>query len=196
MGGRLVTLAIAGLGAVFAGLIGLLAYQTLAGGGTAVAASVGGAFELEDGSGKTVSDQSFRGRWMLVYFGYTHCPDACPTALNDEAVALSRLGPLKAKLVPIFITVDPERDTADVMKDYVAAFGPEFVGLTGSGAAIQAVEHEYKVYAAKHPLEGGDYAMDHSSYIYVMDPEGRFVTTFTHETSPDDMAKDLKQRLG
>jgi protein SCO1/2 len=190
---RILATALAGLALVAAGLLGFIAYRGFVGGDEAP--QVGGPFALVDGAGKTVTDADFRGRWMLVYFGYTHCPDACPTALNDVAVALGKLGAKKAKLVPIFITVDPARDTAALMKDYVASFGPEFVGLTGTDAALQSVEKEYRVYAAKHPLEDGDYAMDHSSYIYVMDPRGRFVTTFTHETSPDEMAQELDRRV-
>jgi protein SCO1/2 len=197
MGSRLVNGAILTLAVVLAGLFGVLAYQTLAGAdSTPLAQSVGGPFTLVDGAGKTVTDRDFRGRWMLVYFGYTHCPDACPTALNDVAVALDRLEVgRRAKVRPVFVTVDPERDTPDVMRDYVAAFGPNFVGLTGTPEQIRAVEHQYKVYAAKHPEPDGSYDMDHSSYIYVMDPEGRFVTTFTHETSPDEMAETLGKKV-
>ena len=158
------------------------------------AMSIGGPFALTDASGQTVTDASFRGKWMLVYFGYTHCPDACPTALSDIAAALDKLGPGAKDVVPVFITVDPERDTGQVMKDYATAFGPEFVGLTGSQAAISNAEKEYRVYAAKHPIgAAGDYEMDHSSIIYVMDPKGRFVANFTQETDPAKMAETLKQ---
>ena len=159
-----------------------------------VAAQIGGSFQLTDGDGRTVTDASFRGKWMLVYFGYTHCPDACPTALQDIATALDQLGQeQRARIVPVFITIDPARDTPAVMKSYVAAFGPAFVGLSGDDKAVAHVEEEYRVYAAKHPTGDSGYEMDHSSIIYVMDPQGRFVTDFTHETSPDQMASTLKQ---
>ncbi len=153
---------------------------------------IGGPFELVDaGSGKTVTDQSYKGKWLLIYFGYTHCPDACPTALNDLSLALDKLGDKRKDMAPLFITIDPDRDTADVMKDYAASFAPDIVGLTGSAEQIAKAEKEYRVYAAKHPTKDGGYDMDHSSIIYVMDPSGRFVTNFTHETDPDQMAAKL-----
>ena len=155
-------------------------------------AKIGGPFQLVDTrSGKTVTDQDFKGKWLLVYFGYTHCPDACPTALNDLSLALDKLGEKRQAMAPLFITIDPERDTADVMKDYVASFAPDIVGLTGSTDQIAQAEKEYRVYAAKHPTKDGGYDMDHSSIIYVLDPSGRFVTNFTHETDPDQMAAKL-----
>ncbi len=158
------------------------------------ASRIGGPFQLTDGDGRTVTDASFRGKWMLVYFGYTHCPDACPTALQDIASALDRLGPDERKdVVPVFITVDPERDTPSIMKDYISVFGTSFVALSGSPDAIAQAEKEYRVYAAKHATRDGGYEMDHSSIIYVMDPQGRFVADFTHESSPEEMAGKLKQ---
>ena len=158
------------------------------------ASAIGGPFRLTDGDGRAVTDASFRGKWMLVYFGYTHCPDACPTALQDIATAVDRLAPDERKRVQaVFITIDPARDTPAVMKDYVSAFGPAIMPLSGEPEAIAQAEKEYRVYAAKHPTEDGDYEMDHSSIIYVMDPQGRFVTNFTHETSPEQIADRLKQ---
>ena len=160
--------------------------------GSAPTVKIGGPFQLVDTrDGKTVTDQNFKGKWLLVYFGYTHCPDACPTALNDLSLALDKLGDKRQAMAPLFITIDPERDTADVMKDYVASFAPDIVGLTGSTDQIGQAEKEYRVYAAKHPTKDGGYDMDHSSIIYVMDPSGRFVTNFTHETDPDQMAAKL-----
>ena len=153
---------------------------------------IGGPFELVDaGTGKTVTDQSYKGKWLLIYFGYTHCPDACPTALNDLSLALDKLGDKRRDMAPLFITIDPDRDTADVMKDYAASFAPDIVGLTGSAEQITKAEKEFRVYAAKHPTKDGGYDMDHSSVIYVMDPAGHFVTNFTHETDPDQMAAKL-----
>ena len=158
-------------------------------------ATVGGPFRLTDQTGKTVTDADFRGRYMLIYFGYTHCPDACPTMLSDMASAIDQL-PAKdrAKLVPIFITVDPERDIPATMGEYAQAFGPSFIGLTGSQADITKAEEAYHVYAKKHPLKSGDYAMDHSSILYVMGPDGVFLGV-VQDTKPGLMAQQL-QSLG
>ena len=153
---------------------------------------IGGPFKLIDGDGRTVTDQAFRGRWMMVYFGYTHCPDACPTALQDMANALDQLGPRKKDVAVLFITIDPARDTAAVMKDYVAAFDAPITALTGTPEAIAAAAKEYRVYYAQHPAKDGGYDMDHSSIIYLMDPKGRFVANFTQETPPQQIAAKLK----
>ena len=155
--------------------------------------AIGGPFTLTNGDGQAVSDASFRGKWMLVYFGYTRCPDACPTTLGDIANALQRMGPAAGRVTPVFITVDPARDTSAVMKNFTAAFGPAFVGLTGSDAAIRQVEKEYRVYAARHATDARDYSMDHSSIIYVMDPNGHFVTNFTQATNAAKIAETLIQ---
>jgi len=158
---------------------------------------IGGPFRLQAADGREVTDADFRGRWMLVYFGYTHCPDACPTALQDMANALDTLGPeAKKKVAVLFITVDPERDTPAVMRDYVTAFDAPITGLSGTSEETAAVAKAYKVYYAKHPKAGGDYDMDHSSVIYVMDPRGRFVANFTHETAPDAIAAKLRTLMG
>ena len=156
--------------------------------------AIGGPFTLLDQDGKTVTDADFRGHWLLVYFGYTHCPDACPTALNDISDALEQLpAEQRSKIRTLFITVDPERDTPHAMKEYAAAFpGGNVVGLTGSPDQVKAAESAYHVYASKHADPAGDYAMDHSSIIYVMDPNGRFVANFTHETAPEQIAGKLR----
>jgi len=154
--------------------------------------SVGGPFTLVDDDGKTVSDRDFSNKWLLVYFGYTHCPDACPTALTHIANAMDLLGPKAASIVPLFITVDPARDTPPVMRDYISAFDTHIHGLSGSADAINAVEAEYRVYAAKHPDPDGGYSMDHSSIIYLMDPKGALAATFTHETTVDAMVSKLR----
>jgi protein SCO1/2 len=158
-------------------------------------ADVGGPFQLTDQHGKRVSDQDFRGRYMLIYFGYSFCPDVCPTTLSVMAQALDKLGDKSRRVVPVFITIDPERDTPKVLDDYVKAFGPSFVGLTGNAAQIKDVEKKYRVYAVKRPLEGGNYGMDHSSVLYLMGPDGKLVSFYDEAVSPDDLAKDLKQRL-
>lgn len=192
---RPLTVALALLLAVLLGGLGLLGYRLVAGGPEG-GPSVGGPFTLVDGDGRTVTDQSFRGKWLLIYFGYTHCPDACPTALNDMATALAQLGPKASAVQPIFITVDPERDTPAVVKDYVAAFGAGIVGLTGSPDQLAAVEREYRVYAAKRLNKDGSYDMDHSSIIYLMDPEGHPTSYFSHETKVDELAEALRKAVG
>jgi protein SCO1/2 len=131
----------------------------------------------------------------MVYFGYTHCPDACPTALNDMALALDELGPKRAEVRPVFVTVDPERDTPSVLKDYVASFDAPILALTGTPQEVAQAAKAYRVYYAKHPEPGGDYSMDHSSVIYVMDPQGRFTASFTHQSTPQEIAERLKKLL-
>jgi protein SCO1/2 len=158
-------------------------------------ADVGGPFQLTDQSGKRVSDKDFRGRYMLIYFGYSFCPDVCPTTLAVMAQALEKLGDRSRQVAPILITIDPERDTPKVLEDYVKAFGPSFVGLTGSADEIKAVEKKYRVYAVKKPLEGGNYGMDHSSVIYLMGPDGKLVSFYDEAISPDDLAKELKSKI-
>ena len=167
-------------------------------GGTVVAgtADVGGPFRLIDQNGKVRGASDFRGRFLLIYFGYSYCPDVCPTTLGVMADAMDKLGVLKDRVVPVFITTDPERDTPAVLKAYLKAFGPEFVGLTGSDKAIAEAAHEYRVYYAKHPLPGGGYSVDHSSALYLMGPDGKFVTFYDDESvGPDVLAGDLKRRI-
>jgi len=156
---------------------------------------IGGPFRLVDQNGKTVTDADLKGKWSLVYFGYTHCPDACPTALNDIAIALDELGPQRNAVRPVFVTVDPERDTPAVLKSYVTAFDAPILALSGTPEEIAQAAKGYRVYYAKHPEAGGDYSMDHSSVIYVMDPEGRFTASFTQENSPEEIAERLKKLL-
>ena len=156
--------------------------------------TIGGPFTLIDGKGHAVTDKDFHGRWALIYFGYTHCPDACPTTLSAIGGALDKLPPAKRKdFSVLFITVDPARDTPSAVGQYAKAFGPEFVGLTGSAPALATVEQEFRVYAQRHELKGGDYAMDHSSIIYVMAPDGHFAGLLDDSLSPADMAQRLQQ---
>jgi protein SCO1/2 len=163
--------------------------------GTLLASAIGGPFRLVDQNGKTVTEADLKGKWSLVYFGYTHCPDACPTALNDIAIALDELGPQRNAVRPVFVTVDPERDTPAVLKSYVTAFDAPILALSGTPEEIAQAAKGYRVYYAKHPEAGGDYSMDHSSVIYVMDPEGRFTASFTQENSPEEIAERLKKLL-
>jgi protein SCO1 len=164
--------------------------------GTALAGVIGGPFQLLDQNGKTVTDADLKGKWSLIYFGYTHCPDACPTSLNEIAIALSELGPKRDAVRPVFITVDPERDTSETLKAYVTAFDAPILALTGTPEQVAKAAKEYRVYYAKHQEPGGDYSMDHSSVIYVMDPEGRFTATFTPDSTPEQIADRLKKLIG
>jgi len=158
------------------------------------AAAIGGPFKLTDQNGQLRTDADFRGQYMLVFFGYTNCPDVCPTTLQMLTDAVTSLGAKAAKVTPIFITVDPERDTAKALKDYAANFTPRLVTLTGSAADIAAVAKEYRVYYAKAG-EGPNYAMDHTALIYLMGPDGAYVTHYTPDLTADDIAKDLGKRI-
>jgi protein SCO1/2 len=158
-------------------------------------ATVGGAFALSDQNGVIRRDADFRGRFMLVFFGFTYCPDVCPTTMIVLKEALEKIGGKADRVVPIFISVDPERDTPAVLKPYLAAFGPRFVGLTGSLADVTAAARAYRVYFRKKPQPGGAYSVDHSSIIYLMGPDGKYVTHYTLEQGPDAIAADLARRL-
>ncbi|MBC7802096.1 MAG: SCO family protein, partial [Gemmatimonadaceae bacterium] len=151
-------------------------------------------FRLQGADGRVVTDQDFRGRWMLVYFGFTHCPDACPTGLQTIANALDTLGAeAKRKVAVLFISVDPERDTPALVAEYVTAFDAPITGLSGTAEQVAAVAKAYRVYYAKRPRPGTEaYDVDHSTFIYVMDPRGRFAANFTHEAPPDTIAARLK----
>ncbi len=185
-------LAAAAAGVLVLGALAVLALVPRHAGGSA-AVTIGGPFDLVDGNGARRTEADFRGRFMLVYFGYTHCPDACPTMLSDMAAAIDALpADRRARLVPLFITVDPARDIPAMIGEYVQAFGPEFVGLTGSAEAVAKAERSYHVYAVRHPLKNGDYAMDHSSVLYVMGPDGRFRGVIEDNTKPAIMAQALE----
>jgi protein SCO1/2 len=159
---------------------------------------IGGPFTLADGDGKTVTDKDFRGKYLLVYFGYTFCPDVCPTTLGAVADAMDKLGPAASRIQPLFITVDPKRDTPSVVKQYAAAFGSGIEGLTGTPEQIAVVAKEYRVYYAEHPTGKGpsDYSMDHSSVLYLMNPEGGFVAPVRPDQTGDEMAATLKKLMG
>jgi protein SCO1/2 len=156
---------------------------------------VGGPFSLIDQSGHVKTDADFRGRWMLVYFGYTNCPDVCPTTLALMSEVLKQLNGRANLIAPIFITVDPAHDTSNVLKQYLASFDPRYIGLTGSQQQIAAVAREYKVYSVKRPLKGGGYAVDHSSVVCLMGPDGKFVTVYDNSQTPEQIAADLRKRL-
>lgn len=156
-------------------------------------AGVGGPFHLEDQNGKPVTDQDMKGRPFLVFFGFTHCPDVCPTTLFDMSQLLRQLGPDADRTGALFITVDPERDTPAVMKDYLSNFDPHLRGLTGDQASIDAATRAYRVYAKKVPLPGGDYTMDHTAVVYLMDKDGQFVAPFDLKRTPEAAVADLRR---
>nr|WP_279347250.1 SCO family protein [Govania unica] len=164
-------------------------------GGTAL---VGGPFSLVDQTGKRVTDQDFRGRYMLVFFGYTFCPDVCPMELSSMTEAMDLLPKnIAAKVQPIFITVDPTRDTVPVMAEFVQNFSPKLIGLTGTEDEIKAASRAYRVYYQKS-VEGTEteYLMDHSAIVFVMGPKGQYVAHFSAGVSPEMMAKKLQDIVG
>jgi protein SCO1 len=187
----------AGLLVLAAGAMLALAFRETPQGaaGTALASAIGGPFRLIDQNGKPVSDTDLKGKWQLVFFGYTHCPDACPTALNELALALDKLGDKRGEVGIVLITVDPERDTPEVLKSYVQSFDAPIVALTGSPGQVAQAAKAYRVYYAKRPRPDGGYDMDHSAVIYVMDPKGRFTATFTPDSSVDTIAERLQKLL-
>jgi protein SCO1/2 len=159
------------------------------------ASAIGGAFTLTRQDGETVTDAAFKGEPLLVFFGYTHCPDVCPTSLFEISQVFKAMGSDK-KVQALFITIDPARDTPDVMKDYLSSFDPRIIGLAGDSAQTAAVEKAFKVYAKKVPgAHGDDYTMDHTAIVYLLDKQGRFVNAFNLERPPQDAAKDLERYL-
>jgi protein SCO1 len=187
------------LGALLA--FGLCSLAILGPGWTENASSsIGGPFTLAATKGRTVSDQEFRGKWLLVYFGYTHCPDVCPTTLLEIAQTLKQLGPLAAEVVPFFITIDPERDTPEAVSEFAKAFDPRIVALSGTPAQIASVAKEYRVYYKKVEQPGmksEGYLMEHSAFVYLMGPSGAYVTLFSPRQGqgPDQMAARLRDLI-
>jgi len=156
-------------------------------------ADVGGPFTLTAHTGERVSDNAFRGQFMLVAFGFTHCPDVCPAELQVMTAALESMGQAADRVQPLFITIDPERDTAARLADYMAHFHPRLIGLTGSADEVANVADAYRVWYEKVQEDGSaDYAMDHTSIMYLMGPDGEFVQHFSFGTSADTLAKALR----
>jgi protein SCO1/2 len=157
--------------------------------------TVGGPFTLMAPDGTTVTDKTYHGKWLLVFFGYTSCPDICPTTLYEIAAVIEELGPDATKLQPIFITVDPERDTPEVMGKYTGSFHPRIVGLTGSPQQIAEVVREYGAHSAAHKTGAGaeDYAVNHSTYIYIMDRQGKFVRGLDFDTPTGRIVDTLRK---
>ncbi|SRR6266540_2470864 len=161
---------------------------------TAAASAVGGPFRLIDQNGQIITDESMKGHPFLVFFGFTHCPDVCPTTLFEVSEVLRQLGPAADNLRALFVTVDPARDTPETLKDYLSSFDPHLIGLTGSQEAIDRMVKAYRVYAKKVPTEGG-YTMDHTALVYLMDKQGRFVAPFNIKRRPEEAAADLRRYL-
>ncbi len=156
---------------------------------------VGGPFELVDQNGKTFTDKDLSGKPFLVFFGFTQCPDICPTKLFEISQVLKLLEEDAPEVSALFISVDPERDTPDVMKRYVSSFSPKIVGLTGDQAKVDAAVKAYRAYAKKVPTEGGSYTMDHTSLVYLMNGEGKFVTSLDMSRRDTEIADEIKSRL-
>jgi protein SCO1/2 len=157
-------------------------------------AAIGGPFALIDQDGKALTDRDLLGKPFLVFFGYTHCPDVCPTTMFELTEAFKALGPDK-KISALFVTVDPERDTAPILKDYVSNFDPRIQAATGPRESIDRVMKTYRVYARRVPGEGQEYTMDHSAIVYIMDKQGRFVSALNTQLKTEDMAKELARYL-
>jgi protein SCO1/2 len=175
---------------------GVLYEQFWLGGAENASPAVGGPFTLTDQRGATRSDQDFRGKVMLIYFGYTYCPDACPTTLHAISQTLDMIGNQANKVQPIFISVDPARDTPDQLKSYAANFHPSILYLTGAPDTLKQVESEYRIYVAKVPQSGSDdYLIDHSSVIYVMGTNGRYLASMPAGLPPKVMAATLQRYL-
>ena len=178
-------------------VVGLVVMLWATGGlrNVAAPAAIGGPFQLTDQAGQTVTDTNLKGRPTVIFFGFTHCPDVCPTALFEMSEVLRAMGKDADRVNAWFVSVDPERDTPAAMKDYLSSFDPHLKGLTGSPEAVAKVISGYRVYAKKVPLKDGDYTMDHTALIYLMDRDGKFVAPFNLKRTPEEAAKDLKRYL-
>jgi len=162
--------------------------------------TIGGPFTLTDMNGQAVTEKTYAGKYMLVYFGYTYCPDVCPTGLTEMSNTLDALGDLADKIQPIFVSVDPDRDTPEQLKEYTSYFHPRLIGLTGTHEQVAAAAKAYRVYYAKveskdADADPDDYTVDHSAVTYLMDPKGVFVQHFSHGTSAENMAKRIREIL-
>jgi protein SCO1/2 len=185
--------------AAFAGslVVGLVLMLWALGGLRTVAApaAIGGPFQLTDQAGRIVTEKSLQGRPTLIFFGFTHCPDVCPTSLFEISEVLRAMGEDANRVNAYFISVDPERDTDAAMKDYLSSFDSHLKGLTGDPDAVAKVISGFRVYARKVPLKDGDYTMDHTALIYLMDRDGHFVSPFNLKRTPEEAAADLKHYL-
>ena len=178
-------------------LIGLMVVLWGLGGvrGVPAPAAIGGPFQLTDQSGATVTEKALQGRPTLIFFGFTHCPDVCPTSLFEISEVLRAMGADADKVNAYFVSVDPERDNITAMKDYLSSFDPHLKGLTGDPEAVAKMLSAYRVYAKKVPLKDGDYTMDHTALTYLMDRDGRFIAPFNLNRKAEEAAADLKRYL-
>src|SRR5881396_933008 len=185
--------------AAFAGslVVGLVLMLWALGGlrNVAAPAAIGGPFQLTDQAGQAVTEKNLQGRPTLIFFGFTHCPDICPTSLFEISEVLKAMGTDADRVNAWFVSVDPERDTAATMKDYLSSFDPRLKGLTGEPDAVAKAISGYRVYAKKVPLKDGDYTMDHTALVYLMDRDGKFVAPFNLKRPPEEAAADLKRYL-
>jgi len=186
--------------AVLAAVSGFLVYQQTASNQNSSdllepLAAIGGPFELVDGNGETVTDATFAGKPLVLFFGFTYCPDVCPTTLSELQGWMEALGDDADKLNYAFVSVDPERDTPDVMRDYVWAFDKRITPLTGSNEQVDAMIKAYRVYAKKVPLDDGDYTMDHSAAVYLMNADNKFVGTIAYQEAEDNALKKLRRLI-
>ena len=153
---------------------------------------ISGHFALTTLDGREVTEATYRGKWLVMYFGYTHCPDVCPTVLLNVGQALKTLGPLGERIQPLFITVDPERDSAEHLTQYLAFFSPRIVGLRGEGEKLQRTAREFHAYYRRRAFENGEYAVDHSSFLYIMAPDGRFLKLLPDSIPLDQLTAELR----
>ncbi|KAF0211662.1 MAG: electron transport protein SCO1/SenC [Methylocystaceae bacterium] len=182
-----------GVGAVFALMFGAFVYFT-SGKPTTSTETIGGPFQLTAHTGQPVTEQDFLGRPFLVFFGYTHCPDICHTTLFEMSEILRAMGP-DAKVGALFVTVDPERDTPEALKDYLSNFDPRIIGVTGSRASLDPVLREYRIFSKRAPGKDEDYSVDHTTVVYLMDKNGRFVSPFNVARRPAEAARELERHL-
>ncbi|MCQ4188091.1 SCO family protein [Methylocystis suflitae] len=182
-----------GVGAVFALIFGAFVYFT-SGKPTTSTEAIGGPFQLTAHTGQQVTEQDFLGRPFLVFFGYTHCPDICHTTLFEMSEILRAMGP-DAKVGALFVTVDPERDTPESLKDYLSNFDPRIIGVTGPRASLDPVLREYRIFSKRAPGKDEDYSVDHTTVVYLMDKKGHFVSPFNVARRPAEAARELERHL-
>ncbi|WP_457795858.1 SCO family protein [Methylocystis sp. S23] len=183
-----------GAGAAFALIFGVFVAMTSNTPPAPPASAIGGPFQLTSHAGRQVSEKDLLGKPFLIFFGYTHCPDVCHTTLFEMSEIMRALGP-DANIGGLFVTVDPERDTADVLKDYLASFDSRIIGVTGPRAQLEPMLRSYRIYSKRAPGKEEDYAVDHTTVVYLMDKNGRFVTSFNVGRKPEEAAKELARYL-
>ena len=178
----------------FVSLVGVALYIVAQPSEQRASVAIGGPFQLVDQTGKRVSEATYKGAPSVVFFGYTHCPDVCPTTLFELTEVLKRI-PTDRKVAALFVTVDPERDTPANLKDYLSSFDPRISGLSGTRAEVDAALKTFRVYAKKVPSDNGEYSMDHSAIIYLMDKQGRFVSALNLQQAPEAVAREIMRQM-